>query len=152
MSPQYGEFQSTNSWDRLAGLGHPSKFERVSRLGFVAAVTSLTAGQPNFAQCLAISWAGTIYIYTFSGDGQPSCWASAHILVCVWNISGPLNRCVPNSQGIRVWSLPRTSLNVKVINQGHHGQKNDVFNRYLGNRWTDMWQIHMEDTFDPSFG
>jgi len=32
-------------------------------LGFVTAVTSLTGSQPNFAQCLAISRAGTLYIH-----------------------------------------------------------------------------------------
>ena len=30
-------------------LGHPSKFQPVSRLAFVTAATSLTRGQPNFA-------------------------------------------------------------------------------------------------------
>ena len=35
----------------------------------------------------------------------------------------PLNGFAPNSQGRRVWSLARTSLNVKVKSQGHHGQK-----------------------------
>jgi len=44
-------------------LGHPSKFERVTRLGFVTAATSLIAGQPNFARHLAISWADTLYIH-----------------------------------------------------------------------------------------
>ena len=43
---------------------HPSKFQRVSRLGFVTAPTSLNGGQPNFARCLPIclvvSWAGTL--------------------------------------------------------------------------------------------
>ena len=34
---------------------HPSKFQPVSRLGFVTVATSLTAGQPNFARCLAVS-------------------------------------------------------------------------------------------------
>jgi len=29
---QYGEVQSTNGWDRFGSLGHPSKFQRVSRL------------------------------------------------------------------------------------------------------------------------
>ena len=43
--------------------GTPAKFQRVSRLGFVAAATSLTGSQPNFARCLAVSWAGTIYIH-----------------------------------------------------------------------------------------
>jgi len=33
----------------LAGLGHPNKFQRVSLLGFVAAATLFTGGQPNFA-------------------------------------------------------------------------------------------------------
>jgi len=39
-------------------LRHPSKFQRVSRLDFVTAPTSLDGGQPNFAQCLAVFWAG----------------------------------------------------------------------------------------------
>jgi len=43
--------------------GNPSKFERVSRLDFVTAATSLNGSQPNFAQCLAISWAGTLCIH-----------------------------------------------------------------------------------------
>ena len=49
-------------------MGHPSKFQRVSRVGFVTgtAATSLTEGQPNSAGCFAVSWAGTLY-YTFSG-------------------------------------------------------------------------------------
>jgi len=36
----------------LTGLGHPSKFQRVSRLGFVTAATSLNGSPPNFAWCL----------------------------------------------------------------------------------------------------
>jgi len=47
----------------LASLRHPSKFQRVSRLGFVTAPTSFNGGQPNFARCLAVSWAGTLYIH-----------------------------------------------------------------------------------------
>ena len=46
-----------------------SKFRRVSQLGFVTAPTSLDGGQPNFARCLAASWAGTLY--TFSGALVP---------------------------------------------------------------------------------
>jgi len=34
-----------------------------SRLGFVTAATSLIGSQPNFAGCLATSWAGTLYIH-----------------------------------------------------------------------------------------
>jgi len=64
MSSQYGEHCPTNGWDRLVGLGHPSKFQRVWCLRFVTATTSLNAGQPNFAwYYLAISWAATLYIH-----------------------------------------------------------------------------------------
>jgi len=56
-------------------LGHDSNFQRVSRLGFVTAATSLTGRQPNFARCSAVSWAATlynyIYIYTLSGALSP---------------------------------------------------------------------------------
>jgi len=44
-------------------LGHPSTFQRVSRLGFVIAVMSFTGGQPNFSQCLAVSWAATLCVH-----------------------------------------------------------------------------------------
>jgi len=43
--------------------GTPSKFQRVSCLGFVTAATSLTGGQRSFARCLAVSWAGTLFIH-----------------------------------------------------------------------------------------
>jgi len=44
-------------------MGHPSEFQRVSRLGFITAATSLNGSQPNFARCLAVSWAGTLYVH-----------------------------------------------------------------------------------------
>ena len=47
----------------MASLGHPSKFQRVSRLGFVSAATSLNGSQPNFARCLTVCWVGTLYIH-----------------------------------------------------------------------------------------
>ena len=71
VSPQHDELRPTNGWDRFGCLGHPSKFQRVSRLAFVTTATSLTGGQPNFARCLAVSCAGTLYIYTFSGALAP---------------------------------------------------------------------------------
>jgi len=43
--------------------------------------------------------------------------------VFVYEISRePLNGFAPNSQGRRVWSLARMSLNIKVKGQGYHGQ------------------------------
>jgi len=47
MSWQYGELRPTSGWDRFDNLGHPSKFQRVSRLAFVTAATSLNWSQPN---------------------------------------------------------------------------------------------------------
>jgi len=49
------------SWDRLVGLGHPIKCHRVSRLGFVAAPSTLNGGQPNFTRYLAVS--GMVHYY-----------------------------------------------------------------------------------------
>jgi len=43
----YGELRHTNGWDRLSSLWHPSKFQRVSLLGFVTLPTSLNEGQPT---------------------------------------------------------------------------------------------------------
>ena len=64
MPPQYGELRPTISSDRFGNLGHPSKFRRVSRLAFVMQRRrSPHAGQLNFARCLAVSWAGTLYIH-----------------------------------------------------------------------------------------
>jgi len=37
MSPQYGELWPTNGWDRSSSLGHPRKFQRVSRLDSITA-------------------------------------------------------------------------------------------------------------------
>jgi len=47
----------------LTSLGHPIQFQPVSRLGYLTAPTSLNGGQQNFAGCLAVSWAGTLYIH-----------------------------------------------------------------------------------------
>jgi len=59
----FSALRPTGSWHRFVSLGHPSEFQRVSRLGFITGATSLNGSQPNFARCLAISWAGTLYIH-----------------------------------------------------------------------------------------
>jgi len=75
MTLQYGELRPTSSWDRFVSLGHPSKFQRVSRLGSVTARHSSSGRQPNFAV-----WNRRRHLYL---PGWPSCWASAHILVVI---------------------------------------------------------------------
>ena len=67
MSSQYAERLRS-----VGEFGHPSKFQPVSRVGFVTAPTSLNEGQPNLAVCSAVSLAGTLYIclpyfYTWCG-------------------------------------------------------------------------------------
>jgi len=76
MSLQYGELRPTNGWDRLAGLGHPIIFQRVSRLGSVAARQSSSGRQPNFA---ALNRGRRL-----CSAGRPSRWALAHILVFIY--------------------------------------------------------------------
>jgi len=62
MSPQYGKLRPMNGWDPLASLGHTSKFQRVSSLAFITAVTSLTdANQTLHDVCLL----GCYTTYTF---------------------------------------------------------------------------------------
>jgi len=46
---QYRELRRTSGWDLLASFGHPSKFQRVSRLGSITARHSSSLRQPNFA-------------------------------------------------------------------------------------------------------
>ena len=71
MSSQYGERRLTSGWDRFSCLGHPSEFQRVSRLGSVTARISSSGCQPNFA---ALIWGRHLY-----SAGRPSRWALAHI-------------------------------------------------------------------------
>ena len=75
MSPPYLftiiELWPINDWDLLASLEHPGKFQRVSRLGFVTAATSLNECQQNFA---ALNRGRHLY-----SAGRPSRWALAHI-------------------------------------------------------------------------
>ena len=67
MSSLYGELRPTNGWDLLASLGHPCKFQRLSRLGRVTArhcsVAALNRGR---------------HLYS---AGRSSRWVLAHIVV-----------------------------------------------------------------------
>jgi len=71
MSLQYGELWPTSGCDRFISLGHPSKFQRVSRLGINPARHSSNGHQPYFA---ALNRGCHLY-----SAGRPSRWALAHI-------------------------------------------------------------------------
>ena len=71
MFSRYGELRPTSGWDRFVSLGHPCKFQRVSRLGSVTARHSSSGRQPNFA---ALNRGRHLY-----SAGRSSRWALAHI-------------------------------------------------------------------------
>ena len=71
VSSQYGELRPTSGWDLLASLGHPCKFQRVSRLSSVTARHSSSGRQPNF---VALNRGCHLY-----STGRSSRWALAHI-------------------------------------------------------------------------
>jgi len=73
MSSQYGKLRPTNSWDQFTSLGHPCKFQRVSRLYSLTARHSSSGHQPNF---VVLNRGRHLYL-----AGWPSRWALAHILV-----------------------------------------------------------------------
>jgi len=73
MSSQDGELRPTSGWDLLASLGHPSKFQHVSRLGSVTARHSSSGRQPKFA---ALNRRRHLH-----SARRRSRWALAHILV-----------------------------------------------------------------------
>jgi len=80
-SSWYGELRSTNSWDLLASLGHPCKFQWLSHLGSVTARHTSSGRQPNFA--VLNRWR---HLYS---AGRPSSWALAHILVLTLTLNLP---------------------------------------------------------------
>jgi len=89
MCPQYGELRPTNGWGLFASLGHPSKFQRVLRLAFVTAATSLNGDQLDFARCLVIFWSGTLYIYIFWGSCPITEFCHVQNSLCVQLLRSP---------------------------------------------------------------
>ena len=75
MSSEYGALRPTTGWYRFVSLGHPSKFQRVSRLGSVTARHSTSGRQPNFA---VLNRGRHLY-----STGRPSRWALADIVVII---------------------------------------------------------------------
>ena len=86
--PRYGELRPINGWDLLAVLGHPSKFQRVSRLGSVTSRHSSSGRQPDFA---ALNRGRHLY-----SAGRPSRWALANISSFFHLLPAPRRICRPN--------------------------------------------------------
>jgi len=91
MSPKYGELWPTSSWNRCVSLGHPCKFQRVSRLGSVTAQHSSSGRQPNFA---ALNRGCHLYL-----AGRPSRWHWPTFLVCKTNgLLTPKEQCQSSAE------------------------------------------------------
>jgi len=105
MSPQYGELRPTSGWDWLTSLGHPCKFQLVSRLGSVTA-RHLVVG---VSQTLWRWTEGTTYIR--QGDHHVGHWPtflvtdgvawSVHQLV---TIVSPAKTAEPIKMPFAVWT------------------------------------------------
>ena len=123
MFPQYGELRPTSGWDRLAGYRHPSKFQRLSRVAFVTAATSVNGSQPNFARCLAVSCADIDYLYIFGGCCPVTEFCQVQNSLCVLQVLHSLRlaallhgtRALGASQTLRCWAHGAT-----YIQQGDH--------------------------------
>jgi len=110
ISSQHGELRPTSGWDRFVSLGHLSKFQRVSRFGFVSAATLLNGSQPNFAQCLAVSWASILYIL-FRGSCPVTEFCQVQHALCIQDLRSPVlaallhgSLVVGVSQTLRHWT------------------------------------------------
>jgi len=113
MSSQYGELQPTNGWDRFVSLGHPSKFQQVSRLGVITAPTLLTGGQPNFARYLGRLMGSTLYIH-FGG----SCpW---------WNVARCKIHLASKSCVLLYWQCYCTALQQPASAKLRRGTRNGI--------------------------
>ena len=89
MFPQYGKLRPTSGKYLLASFGHPGKFQRVSGVGFVTVAMSFTGGQPNFARCLAVSWAPILYIH-IRGLLPPTEFRHMQNSLCVQVLRSPI--------------------------------------------------------------
>ena len=82
--------------------GYPSKFQRVSRVDFVTAPTSLNGGQANFVRCLAVPWGGTLSIH-FGSCCPLTEFCRVQNSLCVQVLRAPACYCTALEQ----WALAR---------------------------------------------
>jgi len=70
--------------------GHPSKFQRVSRLAFVTAATSLTGSQPNCTMFGRLLGWYTISLYIFGGSCPLPEFCSVQYSLCIQVLRSPI--------------------------------------------------------------
>ena len=89
MSSQYGKLRPISGWDRFTSLGHPSKFQRVSRVGFVTVPMSLK----DVNQTLHDVWPspGLVrYVYVSGGSCLLTEFCKMQNSLCVQVLRSPI--------------------------------------------------------------
>jgi len=101
-------------------LGHPSKFQQVSCLGFVTAPTLLSGGQPNFAQYLAIS--GLVHcICIFGGYCPLAKFFQVQNSLCIQVLHSPVLAALLHDTGaVCISQTVAVSREQHVYSQGGH--------------------------------
>ena len=109
MCLQCGELRPTNGCDLLGSLGHPSKFQRVSRLGFVTAATSLTGLESHISvHDVSPSPALVDYIYIFGGSCHVTEFCQVQNSICVQVLCSRILAALLH--GTRVFGVSQTLL------------------------------------------
>jgi len=84
MSPQYGELRTTSGWDPSGSLGHPCKFQRVSRLGGVTA-RHCSSGHVGISHTLQ-RWT-EVATYIWQGGHHIGHWPIFLVYFCIlWSL------------------------------------------------------------------
>jgi len=129
MSLQYGELRPTNGWDRLASLGHPSTFQRVSRLGFVTPPTCRSTKLCTVFSHL-LGWY-TIYIYIFGASCSLTEFCQVQNSLCVQVLCSPiLAALLHGTRGVRVSQtlLRRGTNNGRNFRSSSFSTEGDTYN------------------------
>jgi len=110
----------TSGWDWFVSLGHPWNFSGFC-LGFITAATLLNRNWPNFARCLAVSWAGTLYIH-FRGSCPVTEFCQVQNSLCIQVLRSPiLAALLHGTQVVNVsQTLRRCAEGATYIRQGGH--------------------------------
>ena len=108
-------------------MGHPCKFQRVSRLGSVTALHCSSGRQPNFA---ALNRGRHLH-----SAGRPSRWALAHIFWLCFSSSNLSRRrldvCHMSTHGVALVRICRSEMCCRRL-AGNAGPKKSPKIRHLG--------------------
>ena len=100
-APQYGELRPTSGWDRFVSLGHPTKFQLVSRLGSVTARHVVV----GVSQTLRRRWTdGATYVW--QGDHHVGHWPTFLVFfVTVTKFNTTVRKFNVNAMQCKCWSV-----------------------------------------------